>query len=301
MKVYISILVVLISFDVFACDICGGVSTPGSDGLLFGNQYHFIGFRMNYARFQSFHRNTFSQDTIVSREHFIQTSIAGRWQFSKRFNAQLDVPYRINAQYIETEDQFQQGLGDIKFLVNWMFLNQENDEGTSNFLALGLGAKMPTGNYSAEPWETSNLSPGTGSWDPQFSLNYRLSKKQFNFQLENSFALKTANKYGYRYGNALSSRATAFYSFKTKKNNRFLPLLGIGYLFTDVDRIDDYLVSESFNSGHVFNVEVGANYLLKNWMLNTKWSQPIVQTIANGDVVSKGTLEFGIHYLIQKK
>lgn len=301
MKIFSSILVVLMSFGVFACDICGGISSPSSDGLLFGNQYHFIGFRANYSHFRSYHRSSFSEDVTVSAEHFIQTGIVGQWQFAKRFNAQLNVPYRTNLQYIENDEQLQHGIGDLTLHINWMILEKKNESRTSNFLTVGAGVKTPTGNYSKEPWSTSNLSPGTGSWDPQFNLNYRLLKKRFNLQIENSFNLKTANKYGYRYGNAISSRANAFYSFTTKNNAKMLPLIGVAYLYTNTDRIDGYLVSESFNSGHVFNIEIGVNYLINNWMLNTKWAQPIVQTIANGDVVLSGMLEFGVHYLIQKK
>ncbi len=301
MKFCLSILAVLISFGAVACDVCGGVTPSGGDGLLVGNQFHFIGLRTNYGRFQSFHRNPFSEETTTSWEHFTRANISGRWQFSERFNAQVNIPYAINLQRIDNGNQLRHGLGDISLLVQWMLISTKNEAGTSHFLAIGSGVKAPTGNYSRDPWETSNLFPGSGSWDPQFNLSYRFSKNKFNFQVENGFTLKTQNPVGYRFGNAVSSIATAFYSINTKKNGKLLPLMGIGYTYTGSDHINSYLVAESFNSGHLLSTEIGLNYLTKNWILNTKWSQPFVQSIADGDVESKGLLEFGIHYLIQKK
>jgi len=302
MKLYIALILALISFDTLSCDVCGGITASGNEGLLLNNGYHFIGLKQSYSAFRSTHRNHNSENVTTSHEYFLRSSLIGKWQFAQKFSAQIEVPLVFNFQESELESRSEKGLGDIKLLCNYVLVNRKNDEEKrSHLFRTGLGMSIPTGNYSTSVWETSNLFPGRGAFNFIGNTNYIFRKNDIGFLQENIASLTMANKCGYKYGTSLVSRNSLFLQKKIKETGLFTPSVGVNYLYTSTDKINGIQVSELFNSGHSLNGELALNYLIKKWMFVLRTSYPIYQHIGNGDVKSKGVIEFGIHFIINKK
>lgn len=302
MKIFVVLIVALMSLQSFACDVCGGIVAPGTMGLLPDNQYHFFGFKTNYSTYSSFHTDHFTQENRSSEEQFFSWTAIGRWQFSKRFGLQAELPIVWNSQsYSDGEQQSQSGLGDLRLRSNILCINRKNaDKNTALILRSNIGVKLPTGPYSRDAWETNNLYPGSGSIDFLAGTNFTFRKKKIGILQENSFVYTTQNKVGYKYGHAFLGRLSGFYRH-TINASYLIPSAGLNYQFTGTDRIQDIDVAQLFNSGHLLNAEIGLNFIHKKWMLNTKVAYPLYQSIGNDEVKSKGSVELGIFYLIQKK
>lgn len=301
MKYLIALAAVLISFGAFSCDVCGGVSAPGTQGLLSSNKFHFIGIKSSYNQFRSIHGAHFIQDQ-TSTEHFFRSSLVGKWQLADRLNIQLELPYTYNLQENPSGTRSEYGIGDINLVSNYLLVNQKTAEGmTKHALRIGAGLKMPTGRYANDVWSTSNLHPGTGAIDAIITTNYVYRKTRVGILQENSLILKGKNKYEYRYGSAFFTRSAIFYNRPISETTILLPSAGLNYLYTATDRIQGSEVSQLFNSGHLLNAELSINLLTTQWMFNLKGSFPVFQYLGNGFVSSKGNLELSILYLIQKK
>lgn len=301
MKRFLSLIVViLLSFEVFSCDVCGGTIPPGTQGLLPGNQFHFVGIRSYYSQYASYRSVFQSNQVLESSEHFLRFSILGRWQVSRRFDITTEIPIAYNWQHFNGSKNDNGGLADVSLRVNYLFVNKK-DSSSSHQLRGGLGAKFPTGAYSNEALETSNLFPGTGSYDGIIGTNYIFLKDKWGWVQENQFVLKTANSAGYKYGHSFSSKLNVFLN-RTVKQTKILPFVGIDYRWNQTDQIDGIDVSYRFNSGRVLAAEAGINIITNKWMLGARYSHPILQQLSNGDVVNKiGGVELSVNFLIQKK
>lgn len=302
MNLYITLFLALISFDTLSCDVCGGITASGNEGLLLNNEYHFIGVKQSYSAFSSIHRNHSNENVTHTQEHFLRSSLIGKWQFAEKFSSQIEIPFILNIQESESESRSEKGIGDINLLCNYVLVNRKNDDANkSHLFRAGLGVSIPTGNYSKNLWETSNLSPGTGAFNFIGNTNYIFRMNDIGILQENIISLTGTNKFGYKYGTSLLSRNSFFLRKKIKEKTLLTPSVGVNYLYTSTDRINGIKVSELFNSGHSINGELALNYLIKKWMFILRTSYPIYQNIGNGDVKSKGVVEFGIYHIIEKK
>lgn len=302
MKNIVLLFATMTSFGVLSCDVCGGAVAPGTQGLIPGDLYHYFGITQSYNGFRSVHDEHFSGGQFSSREHFLETSITARWQFSKRFNVLSEIPYHLNFQSQQNETKSEQGIGDIRIALNHLAVKIQPESNEHYFgFQYGLGIKLPTGAYARDPWQTSNLYPGSGSFDYFVKTNLIFRKGKVGLLQENSFILKGTNNVNYKFGSSLLTKLAAFYQIKLKKGRVLLPSIGAMYIYTGTDKIDGIDVAYLFNSGHTINAEVGINVRSQNWMLSLKSYYPLYQHIGNGDVKSLGGVQLGIHYLIKKK
>lgn len=300
MKIWIVLFATLISFHVISCDVCGGVSIPSTQGLMPGNQFHFFGLRSGLNLFET--GLTHTEDAELSNEYFSKTSIHGRWQFAKRFDGTADLPFQYNMQQSRDEKRSKHGIGDIGLAVGIHAISKENlEKETKHFLRFQIGAKLPTGAYAEDPWETDNLFPGTGSVDITLGTYYSFTGKKLGVIQENAFVYKTENRVGYRFGHGWLSRVNLFYRSSFENGLLIMPLAGATLFYSGQDAIYGIPIANSFNSSRILSAELGLTGIYKTWMLNLRGSLPLLQTISNGEARSMGSVELGVSYLIQKK
>ena len=212
------------------------------------------------------------------------------------------MPYVINTQFKEGESTMVDGIGDSQINVYWNVLQKANTDRQRNTLfRIGTGVKAPTGNYSKDVWETSNLFPGTGSFDMNASSYFSINLKDFGLINENMFVLKTKNPVAYRYGNAFLSRTLVTYRKRLGVKTAILPFTGVSVFYTSKDRIKNIPVSQTFNNGTQLVYEIGTSFLTQKMMTTIKYGLPILQNISGGDVKMNGNVEFAINFLINKK
>lgn len=98
-------------------------------------------------------------------------------------------------------------LGDITLMIFYRL---------THALSAGIGIKSPTGEYKKETtagtYVHAVMQPGTGSWDPIFSLRYRKAFSPLFIQADGTYQLTTENPKGYEFGDSLSLNLSGNYS-----------------------------------------------------------------------------------------
>ena len=193
------------------------------------------------------------------------------------------------------------GLGDVVLMGNLVFA--DNSDSTNarfkHFGTIGLGVKAPTGSYFRLGFDEVNMLPGTGSWDGILNATYLIQKEQFGFQNECSFTYKTANKYTYRFGNALSYSGLFFYRWTINKNVKLIPQIGMSVAHNWKDRKNGELTEDSFNGGNLIGAQVNLRVMIKQVGFNLEGSIPVHQTLNRGYVQQKGMIRVGVNYYLK--
>lgn len=262
---------------------------------------------MNYRYFKSFRhfRGTEEEpDRVANGSEVINHSHA--WDFfltygiSKRFYASVTIPTVINSRsslYEHGRDEryssFSRGLGDMRVGVGfWLFDLESHPKGN---LALGLGLKLPTGNYNASdifynvgpegspetrPVDQS-IQPGDGGFGItlDFQLYQQLADKLFlyagGFYLINpreTNGIRTfretlspilANEAIMAVPDQFSVRLGASYSI----SDRVSVSLGTRY---DAVPVKDFIGgNEGFRRpGNVLSIDPGISFMYQNFSMN---------------------------------
>lgn len=291
---------VFLIFQLFACDVCGGVNTSGGMGFAPTNDFHFIGIRSNYRRFNSQGHSILTGKTN-STEYFFLTDIVGKFQLSKRWQLMGILPYSFVTQNENSSRTTQAGIGDISLLAFFSPIIQVDSTGKlKSQLNAGVGVKTPTGDYATDAHTMSNMYPGTGAYDLTISMNYLWQKEKFGFQFEASETYRFENNYGFQYGNILNLGLN-YFRVLSKNSKLFRPFVGVQANQFSKDRINGKIVSESVNHGFTLNGKIGLNYVQSNWFFAVSGQLPIIQSLGDGDVNQKEAVQVSINYLISKK
>lgn len=303
MRKIIAFAIGIISFNnAQACDVCGcgGGNAGAGMGFMPTNDFHYIGIRSNYRHYYS-REESIITGTTTSNEYFFLSELVAKYQLTKRWQLIGLLPYSNVNQHKNNVVSSQSGLGDISLLSYYTPILKKDSTGLIRHqLNLGIGLKMPSGKYAASAHEMSNIYPGTGAFDIQFSANYLVQKKKHGYQFEASNTIRLENKYGYQYGNATSVGANYFLSLRLNRN-LFRPFIGFQSNYYAKDVIDRVIVGESVNYGTVLTGKIGLNYMRSTWFASISGQLPIYQNIGNGAVQQKETVQVSINYLIPKK
>jgi hypothetical protein len=107
----------------------------------------------------------------------------------------------------------------------------------TDVLTLGLGVKTPTGSFTEKSQDGSfvhaHMQPGTGSWDPLFSVIYTSMIGQFLLQTDATYQFTTRNRQGYEFGDSLAVNLIGKYALIKELN------MGAGLTYLRVGRAQD--------------------------------------------------------------
>jgi len=301
MKLITTMMIVVFSFHSLSCEVCGCSSTTGSIGIIGSSNYHLVGFSYGGRSFNSTHPDIFGHGNVEnSSEFFMQTNLLAKFQVSKRFQVYANVPFVYNQQRREGETSITQGLGDIttstRFLV---FSHADTVRKRALSLQIGPGIKAPTGKYSRDAHETTNMYPETGSWDFPFNLNLFFQTKKWNVQFENLFNVTTQNSAKYKFGNAYQSVVYGGYKIKA---GRGIISTGIGVQFDYLFHSEiDGSSKNTFNGGHLLTVLPGVNFEFNRIFASIRYFQPLSQHLSKGYTKNNGQLSVSIYYTFKTK
>jgi len=291
---------VLAIVNVYACDVCGGVSANSTIGFAPTNDFHYFGIRSNYRRFYS-HSESMITGTMNSTEYFFQSDLVGKFQLSNRWQFIGIIPYSYVSQIENGTKSSKSGLGDLSLMSFYSPLIAKDSSGfIRQQLNVGLGLKCPTGNYAESAHTMSNMYPGTGAFDIILGANYFTQTRKNGFQLEGLQTFRLENKYGYQYG-SISTLSGNYFRVIKASSSVFRPFVGFQASYFGKDCIDRIIVTESVNHGLAVSGKIGLNYVKSNWFFSVSTQLPIYQNLGNGAVQQKESVQLSINYLISKK
>jgi hypothetical protein len=303
MKQLLGGLIILLTIsNASACDICGGASNSLTLGLLSSNRNHFIGIRSGLRWFESTPTPDDHGYLGVSHQQFTTTELFGRWKVNKRFQILGFVPYVFNSKMEDVRTNIS-GLGDVVLMGNLVYADNSDSKTASvkHIGTVGLGVKAPTGSYFRLGFNEVNMLPGTGSWDGILNATYMIQKSAIGFQNEVSFTYKTANKYEFRFGNAISYTGLFYYRWSVKENVRIIPQVGVSYARNWRDQKDGEYSEDTFNGGNLVGTQVNLCMIIDQVGINLEGNLPIAQNLNRGYVEQKGMIRIGVNYFLKDK
>jgi len=290
--------------NVYACDLCGCSTTSGSTSFGDLSMSNFIGLRYIHQSFES--RDGIFENSPKSEERFNTYQLWGTVPINDLFFMSAVVPFQDLTRDFQDRSEHISGLGDIN-VMGWyrfkFYKTQKEDavdfnldrERSDHVLNIGLGVKLPTGEF--EEQLTTKVNPGfqvgTGSLDVFPTLMYGFSKNNIGVVANMSYYFKSENKNDYKFGNQFSYATSLFYNIKSK----FViikPFIGVsGDIYDSIEQFGEELRD---TDGSIFNGSVGSEFSKGNFLLGAKYTLPIQQNLLNGDVESQQQLSLYLNY-----
>ncbi|HYQ47563.1 MAG TPA: hypothetical protein VEP69_00730 [Thermodesulfovibrionales bacterium] len=169
--------------------------------------------------------------------HMYKYTVTGAYDFDDNVTVLLSIPYVRNTMdmkmgmmsmdmgmgitWMDSEMNPVQDLGDVSL----MGLYHYYPRGTgvrSDILTFGLGVKTPTGTAteknSSGKFIHAHMQPGTGSWDPLFTVMYTKDASPFLLQADLTYQLTTRNRDGYEFGDSLAANIAGRYALTSSFN-----------------------------------------------------------------------------------
>lgn len=210
-KTFVAFLLAMLFQQANACDICGGVNHI--------NPYMFPHLSKSYISLAYLRSLYFStEDGMASKITTNTFLFSGQYTVNSKLQLMAFVPYHSNQAEAGVSTSHLSGLGDITLLANYNVLSFKT-AALRHAVTLGAGVKLATGEYNTESLSSANeeaLKLGSGSVDYLVNGAYRVSTGNFAVSAVGSYKYTTANKEGYRYGDVLTTGATAVYIINQK-------------------------------------------------------------------------------------
>lgn len=296
MKIIATLILVLAPSLLMACEVCGCSAAGGGIGTIGASRSHLLGFSFQGRYFNSAHPALFSSAIERSNERFYTVALTGKIQLSKRWQLLAQLPLDYNIQSKEGIQTIHSGFGDLSVHGRFAPVYRADSLTARAFIVqTGVGVKAPTGRFSSEAHETTNLFPGTGSWDIPIDLNAYLVRASWTLQFENTLNLKTSNRSGYQYGHSVQSTLYGQWNWK-KSNIRLSPGAGFQLEYLQADRISGSSES-TYNGGTLLNVTPGLNLEWKRFFLIGRYLLPIAQDLSRGYTTSQGQFSCSLFYI----
>ena len=312
-KLLIVTLFLLISSNMFACDICGcfmGI-TPYYNRNSISVLYRYRSFNGYDSQAHSLFPNggkffipARSQDAPITGhagneadyELYRSMEIRGKYFVNSRLEINAILPYVSNSERYNGHTSTIGGMGDANFYAGY-HLVQKLDENFKQQLIAGAGIKLPTGKNdfknTAGIRYSSLMQGGTGSTDGFVYLNYMVGLGNFGASLNTSYKVNGKNSRQESIANSTTSFLNIFYKQRIGKDVQVMPSAQFFYEYSGGEKYNGVKTGE-----HVMNNlmgGVGADIFYKNVALNAGIQKNIWEAETDHPM-SAGKVYVGITY-----
>lgn len=289
---FILILVMFVSNDLRACNICGCASGANYNGILPQYRKNILALR---HRYRSFDQYELQRDGSKLKSNFQYQTIDlwGRIYLKDRIQFFFTVPYTVNTLTDDVNgSSVLNGIGDITLQVNYNVINTTYDTSRTHTvqhnLLIGGGVKLPTGKYQQrnkdELMYAANFQAGSGAYSYMANLIYTFRYRKVGFNADVNYIYNTENELKYAFGNQFTSSLTLFAWLKKGKTT-FLPNTGVFYEHLQRDIDNGYY--NNLSGGYALNYNLGMDVYFKKLFAGITFQTPVVQEIGSDDVVYK--------------
>jgi hypothetical protein len=304
-----------------------GVTAPGTEEVSLQFNYSFT--RMDKIKEGSSTRSVTEARSYTKPDGMTYTSLplsmdmarytmTAGYGFTPKIKAFVSIPYVRNTMDMTASNGAMlgwtdmtmppvSGLGDATVMGLYR-LSMDREIRPTNTVTLGFGVKTPTGSYT-ERTESgrfihAHMQPGTGSWDPLFSIIDTKMMGSFLVQADATYQLATRNKEGYKFGDSLAATFTGKYAVVKELN----VLAGLTWLHVNraSDKNGSYydpvtnssLMDDPANTGgDSLWATAGVQVLpFRNGMIDLKAQLPAWEKVNGIQLVSSYLVSIGVSY-----
>lgn len=215
----------------------------------------------------------------------------------KRLELNMFLPILNNKSKTDNVYNAHTGLGDVSFNAGFHAITPKADKKVRHKLILGLGIKLPSGNFYAHDSHSDRLpfemQPGTGSIDGFGYINYVIMTKRIGASLSANYKVNGKNMYQERLGNSHNDFASLFYKF-TIKNVSLYTSVQANY-----ERTKGLTIKNEWQKNSEVNsllLGPGLDIYYKSFSINLAWQFTVTEKINTGSLKSAGRLSFGLNY-----
>lgn len=299
------LLNLFIAAHVKPCDVCGGAINTGGSDIIPGMYRHFIAIRSNMQQFSSEHLTLFpGEQPLLSQEWFLNSEFFGRYVPHRRVHINGVLPYNTIFKLEEGNDLLRlSGLGDVRLSGNFLvYDNLKGEEEANKDIELnwfmGLGTKLPTGNYRVPQTESGyfhpNMLPGTGTFDFFGHTDVIVSKNKWGGTANATYMLRGTNSLDYAFGDIFSSRLTGFYKHAFNDNSTLMVEAGVFYSNIGADKDLRWNETLPYSEGWMLAPSVRCNYFYNDWVVQLGANKALAQELALGQVQQHYQIEFAL-------
>lgn len=294
-------LIILCLFSIIsttmACDICGCGAGSNYLGILPDFNAKIIGLRFRNSGIRT-HVGTDGQNTyLTTLEYYNTFELWGGWNIGTHFRVMATLPVSYDTKSSADGNVSKTGLGDATVQGFYHLLGKKSMAFKNKMLIqdlwIGGGIKLPTGKYNPLDEETTNENAnlfqlGTNSFDFIVTGMYDIRLQDMGLNIAASYKMNTTNKYGYNYGNKLSTNAQLYYKFRVKESLTLSPNAGLSYENAATDLNDGNAVFTS--GGYALFGTAGLEVKYKNIAIGGNWQPSITQDLAAGIVQARNKM-----------
>jgi len=276
----------LISSNVFACDICGcfmGI-TPYFNRNNISVLYRYRSFNGYNGQSHSLFPNggnflipSNNQSSPITGhagnpedyELYRSLEIRGKYFINSRLEINAILPYVSNSERYNGYTSTIGGIGDVNLYAGYHLVQKLEDNFRQQLVA-GVGVKIPTGKNdfknTAGIRYSSLQQAGTGSTDGFLYLNYMVGLGKFGASLNTSYKANGTNNRDEGIANSTTSFLNIFYTQRIGKDVQVMPSLQFFYEYSGGEKYQGTKTGE-----HIMNNlmgGVGADIFYKNIALN---------------------------------
>lgn len=288
LKLIITIGLLTATLGTKACDICGCGVGSYYIGILPEYNKRFIGLRYQHKTLQT-HLGPLGQVTPLTTDETYQTAeLWGGWNVGKRFRVLAFVPYNFIQKSSQDANVSKNGLGDVALMGYYNIFTNSNTVNSKllvHSLWLGAGIKAPTGTYEAAEKlavqdNPNNFQLGTASTDFTLNAAYDVRLNDLGMNVNVNYKINTENKYGYRYGNKLTTNALLYYKFRLFHEFTIAPNAGLLYE-TAVKDVEDNKYEVAVSGGYSTSVVTGFEFAMSKLSIGANYQSVVAQELAN--------------------
>ncbi|MGB3948506.1 MAG: hypothetical protein WBM13_11010 [Bacteroidia bacterium] len=338
MKKTITIALLLNTYILIACDVCGSFMgiTPYDNQSSITLMYRYKSFNGYGNSGQSNHlfphhlKTTPTESTsilnklnnsstlrhgsthttnnttpLTQRDYEIYTTLEMRAKYfiHKRIELIAIVPLIINSSRINKNTQQIKGIGDITAFAAYHLVSKIMAENFQHRLIIGAGLKLPVGNYYAKDENEKRydflIQPGTGSIDYMGYANYILGYKKLGLSINSSYKINGTNYYNERIANSTTNYLNLFYKFRQDKNLKLIPSIQLYHEYTK-----GLFINNTYQAETTMNVAtggVGLDIFYNNISINSSFQLPVYEKKSSFNLEMCGRFMIGLTYNFNQK
>lgn len=332
MRSIITLLSVVITSTLFACDICGGYVgiTPYDNHSSLSAMYRykmFNGYHHAEQQHQLFMRNqsmASHQSTVSTAgnyntlkhggshtspaepepqylqedfELFTSIELRAKLFIHKRIELNTIIPFAMNSSRNGAQKETISGIGDLSFTAGF-HVGYRTDTKVQQRLIIGGGVKLPVGDYYAKNEQGERidylLQPGNGSVDYLVNLNYVFGFKKIGLNFNSSYKFNGENYYGEKIDNSAANYLAVFYKFRQEKQLKLYPSVQCYEEYTKGLYIHN--VYQPATEMSVITAGAGLDVFYKQLMLSLSYQAPVYEKAFDHNLAMAGKLMIGLTF-----
>lgn len=247
---WLTILLVFLSLNTFACDICGCFMglTPYDNQSSIGLLYRYRSFNgYSGQKHQLFPGGssffiprdkkdaplTGHNNNPTDYELYRTMEIRGRYFIHRRLELNAIVPYNSNSERYNGNTSTISGISDINLFAGYHLIRKLDQATFNQRLIIGAGIKLATGRNDLKTNQgiryATLMQPGTGSTDGFIYANYLLGYKKFGMSLNSSYKINGENKEQEGIANSSTTFLNFFYNQRLSTAWQIMPSIQFFY------------------------------------------------------------------------